>query len=671
MGLALLAGAVSVSSCRKDDQPMDTIDSAVSLDKASIPAGFNFEMVKTKNFDLTFRSSDNSVARKVRVQFFDKPSKLGGELIFTAFTDDNGKIEMPVAIPTRVKNLVMETSAYGFPQDLMIPMSANNIVATIGGTNPTNLPNYEFNLPAPAAARTSGTLSAPYISTRLGTWNGVGVPNYLGPNQVVGVPFGTLIGSTLPESTNQTVARPFLFDGTYRHEILMTSTGSVNVTFLHEGAGYRNSLYYFKYHKNNPPATPGDIDSIIAVFPNASYLGGGGGLVSGNTVNIGVVGKDTIVGFAIATHGYNAGTNTIHKDFGLIYSLPALNTFAPVGLRQHMVLAWEPASRRFVFGFEDIRRKLPVSGDHDFNDVVFYATSTAIDSTDVWPLTPLPDCDNDGIPDSLDEYPCDGARAYNRNVQSHLAFEDLWPSVGDYDFNDLTIGNEYRMVLNANSRVVEMFSRHYIGGKGGALPHGFGISLGVPHTAIASVTGGEWSRGTTTRRPNGTEAGVNKATMIVYENAYDMLNGAVGNLINTIIGAPRASSDTLTMAVTLTSPQRIADFGDAPFNPFIFVQGRDREIHLPDMAPTEKHDATWFGKGKDTSNPGAGRYYKTSNGAPWAINIPEPFVYPKEYSAIQTAHLKFMDWVTSGGVNSTDWYRNLPGYRNPANIYTY
>lgn len=238
LGIALLAGAVSVSSCRKDDQPLDPSNPAVSLDKASIPAGFNFEMVKTRNFDLTFRTSDNSVARKVRVQFFDKPSKLGGELIFTAFTDDNGKIEKPVAIPTRIQNLVMETSAYGFPQDLMLSMNAANIVATIGGTNPTSLANYNFNLPTPASTRTSGTLSAPYISTRLGSWNTLGVPNYLGPNQAVGVPFATLIGSTLPESTNQTVARPFLFDGTYRHEILMTAAGSVNVTFLHEGAGY-------------------------------------------------------------------------------------------------------------------------------------------------------------------------------------------------------------------------------------------------------------------------------------------------------------------------------------------------------------------------------------------------------------------------------------------------
>jgi len=53
------------------------------------------------------------------------------------------------------------------------------------------------------------------------------------------------------------------------------------------------------------------------------------------------------------------------------------------------------------------------------------------------------DSDGDGVPNDEDAYPYDTERAFNNFYPSgdyaSLAFEDLWPGLGDYDFNDLVL----------------------------------------------------------------------------------------------------------------------------------------------------------------------------------------------------------------------------------------
>ncbi|MCX6284989.1 MAG: DUF4842 domain-containing protein, partial [Bacteroidetes bacterium] len=64
-----------------------------------------------------------------------------------------------------------------------------------------------------------------------------------------------------------------------------------------------------------------------------------------------------------------------------------------------------------------------------------------------------------------------------------------------------------------------------------------------------------------------------------------------------------------------------------------------------------------------------GRYYKTTNNLPWALNIPVSFDYPWEKVSVLSAYNYFATWAESGGVSYPDWYKDLPGYRNSANIW--
>lgn len=282
-----------------------------------------------------------------------------------------------------------------------------------------------------------------------------------------------------------------------------------------------------------------------------------------------------------------------------------------------------------------------------------------------------PDTDGDGCPDDQDDYPNDPARCsndYYPNATDYtsLAIEDLWTSYGDYDFNDLVVMTNYKIVKNAQNEIVELYGKFHIAAVGAHMNNGFGVELDVPTSAVQSVTGIEIDGTATTIKPNGIEDGpLNKAVVIVYDAVNDYLGSA---MVNTIPGGNSMDIDTITVHVLFTQPQ--ASIGTPPYNPFMFInQIRGKEIHKIDHEPTELVDALYFGQKDDNSDPTIGRYYVSSTNLPWMIEIPDSFEWPKENVDILVAYLKFQQWAESSGQQFPDWYEDLPGYRNSENIY--
>jgi LruC domain-containing protein len=54
---------------------------------------------------------------------------------------------------------------------------------------------------------------------------------------------------------------------------------------------------------------------------------------------------------------------------------------------------------------------------------------------------------------------------------------------------------------------------------------------------------------------------------------------------------------------------------------------------------------------------------------PFAIEVPNDFVYPIEKADLLQTYLHYAEWAQSSGTQYTDWYMNKTGYRNAANIY--
>lgn len=202
--------------------------------------------------------------------------------------------------------------------------------------------------------------------------------------------------------------------------------------------------------------------------------------------------------------------------------------------------------------------------------------------------------------------------------------------------------------------------------------NGFGIELPVAPTRIQSVSGTRLSSNYVQRNPNGTEANQPNAVIIVWDDSYHILPPVGSSLgANTSPNVSFIIPDTLNDSFVFNQPVPMRQLGIPPYNPFIIVdKQRGVEVHLPDKAPTALANMLLLGSGHDNSRPAEGRYYKTSNNLPWAINIIERFEYPIEKIEVIDAHLKFGEWAESGGSKFNDGYKNLQGYRDHSKIYS-
>lgn len=301
----------------------------------------------------------------------------------------------------------------------------------------------------------------------------------------------------------------------------------------------------------------------------------------------------------------------------------------------------------------------------------------AIYNTDV-SYALLSDSDGDGVPNSYDDYPNDPARAYNNffpaTGSGSLAFEDLWPNQGDYDFNDLVVNYRFNTITNAQNKIVECDGLFILRAAGASFPSGFGFQFSnsnIPSAAI-TVSGYSMFDNYITLAANGLEAGQNKPTVIITDDDFKAFNSP-GGMVNTVIGTPYITPDTIRITILFTQNQySLSDLDLGNFNPFIILnRERGKEVHLPDHAPTALANPSYFGTGDDSSVPGQGRYYRTANNLPWVINIYQNFDYPRESADILSAYLFLAQWATSNGVLYPDWYVNNSGYRNAAYIYTH
>lgn len=271
------------------------------------------------------------------------------------------------------------------------------------------------------------------------------------------------------------------------------------------------------------------------------------------------------------------------------------------------------------------------------------------------------DTDGDGVADAIDEYPDDATRAFNNYypsgssvTASTLAFEDKWPSKGDYDMNDIVISYRYNIVTNAANKVVEVNGTYNLIATGGTYKNGFGVEFPLNREHVSGLSGGTL------------EAGQAKAVVILFSDSRQEQSAW-----NTRPGETAAPVKTYTVKFNVTSLPLLSSFGLGSYNPFIWnnSQGRGYETHLAGKTPTDLVNSSLFGTSDDRT--GSGKYYVTATGLPWAIDVPQSlFNYPVEGADISKAYLHFAGWAASSGNQYTDWFANTAsGYRNSNNLY--
>lgn len=281
------------------------------------------------------------------------------------------------------------------------------------------------------------------------------------------------------------------------------------------------------------------------------------------------------------------------------------------------------------------------------------------------------DSDGDGVIDALDDYPEDAEISTTQYTPSELgqgclAFEDMWPAEGDYDFNDLVIRYQYIQYINAQQKTVRMKMVFDLVAMGATFHNGFGIELPMEKVLIEQVSG-TITKANISLDDKGLEAGQTKPVVIVFDDAFDHLGGNA--IVNTKSDGASAPSKRFEVMVEFTEPLSLEEVRTQRFNPFIFIEQRQKEVHLLNKPPTDLADIQLLGLEADDSDPAAGIYYRSTNRAPWAIDIIHAFRYPRESRRIDRAYNRFLDWATAAGSDHQDWYTDAAGNRNMEHIY--
>ncbi len=259
------------------------------------------------------------------------------------------------------------------------------------------------------------------------------------------------------------------------------SAVTVKVTFLNEGAGYKNSLGYFIYQTDAPPASIEDIEHII-IMPNTSKTYSGGSLNSGDQLDLMIqLTAGQSIGFFINSNGWD-GTRGKQKSSFLydqpFYTLESLNPTVGLGQRYHVIFndtrsSTEGGSGFFAFGFEDI---LTSTGDKDYNDLIF--------NVEVTPISAVEDYQEATVIESV-------SSQVNKK-KGVLAFEDNWPLIDDYDFNDAVIAYDITTTLdgdNNNDSVKSITLIYGIQAIGASFHNGLALRVpGLTESMIETVT---------------------------------------------------------------------------------------------------------------------------------------------------------------------------------------
>jgi LruC domain-containing protein len=613
--LLLLAG-FTFQSCNKPPAP----DNGSPLDDLKIPDGFTFESTRLENVTIKMPGTVDFSKDKSRFNLYTADPDAGGKLIVSGSFNKDREWKGVIRVPTALDSVYVQTVA----GNVYAPLSAYK--TKDGG----------FVI----------QFGADYQS-----------------------------GNTPPDTTLETsksVSVLALHSGTYKMmrvvNLLQNGDFEADNNFVTDYGWYNNlnvdGKWHYTHYRNMKMSRENENGNHVVRTPlnqHTSYYGGISQLVAAN-------GGD-LISFTVDVKG----SGSLGSLYYWLYLIPR-------DAHNHVLAYYWLGSKHPKTHWET--KTLCATMPHGTVKVQALlwnwdlSSSSALTFDNAVVTGPTRDADGDGVDDDMDDYPNDPTRAFNvyypnKTDWGTLAFEDLWPGKGDYDFNDLILDYHFQSVLNASNQLVEFYTRYSVRAVGASLKNGFGFMLGGDPSNVASVFGTHLTENYIHLNPNGTEQGQSNTVIILFDNAFRQIGSSGSTFINTKKGVPYVEPDTNQLHVVYARPVSVSTTGTAPYNPFIIVNGeRGKEVHLAGQKPTDLVNNSFFRTYADATDAATGKYYQTENNLPWGLDLPVSFAYPVEQVDILNAYNHFGQWAESGGNDYPDWYTDKPGYRVRSNIYT-
>ena len=597
------------------------------------------------------------------------------EPLFQAYTDKNGKFDATITLPAYAKVLHVVTG------DFMVGLKrkateivngeakvvVNNTAAAASrftrapgtGTSTddlTKMYNISYIINHSTGANTNERIYKNW-HTPLGTWNSAtGRPDYLLSAAASSLVFSDEEMAGLYEAAKKALNSGTTCKEKYRStaDITLITDSEVSMTALGSMTCWNSSLGYYYYKAGNPPTKPSDLN-IIMLFPNTQdgqrdlswdyqnnigtvrgdvvqliyYPNIAKGDYSGETT---VFPKGTKIGFILKPNGWaGQGRDYCSKKTSTYYWDKKLNIWAasteglsycrnngyklpnPNGEARTAKFSYKsPNGNEYALvSFED------ACDDSDYDDLLF-----ALNPKNAF--AELPQVEEN-----------------KTTTQGVYAFEDRWPSSGDYDMNDVVVDYKQEMFFsggNVNKQIFYLTTyQNYV-----ELKSGLALKLVKKTTPSKIVTKKISPTGTTTT-----------VSYTVDGDYYYLTEDITAELGSTYIFELQYSS-----AQTLEKL--------AAVQPFIYrkeADGKQWELHIPYEAPSPKMNRSYFGTEADCTS--GTNYYVRQGDYPFAFFLENGTVeyfkdniLKRENENIHIDYFfpTFLQWSKSKGAKNADWY---------------
>ncbi len=572
--------------------------------------------------------------------------------IYRAATDQSGKFKGDISLPAYAKTIYLYCHYLGTVRCAELTINGNSI----SFDQQTYLAELSTRSGITTRATTSQGYTIPNNYLTLGGWTDKGKVDYLSNGEQL--PGDFLARLTKSIVKKQTSEKDFVTSHP-SPDISITQPTSLSTVIIYSDAAHEVTVGYFTYPTGQAPSSPAQITNPIILFPAVSTSMGNADI--GDEVKLKYWNKTTgkyedefpagvSISFFFMVDAFKKNKGDIIVASGkeleeeklsqnvdyIFYSNSSLNQkLASKGKKDaQRTVTMSDGNGLAAICFEADLKKAFTVGSWDYTDVIMslrYAESAT--------NTPMPELPGEKeVPSNKENY---------YGLSGTIAFEDQWPSKGDYDMNDMVIyynSTVYKDVsTNKILKVVdEITTRH----SGASYVNGFGYQFHkIRPSDVSSVTVATES-GLTSAFMKGEmlEPAQDHPTIILFDN----MNEAVKKLASFTVTTTFAGDGINEMDVL------------PPYNPFLIAQtgkGRGTEIHLTNYPPTSLADRDLLGKGDDLSNANIGLYYVSNENYPFAICLNSAyFQYPEEKQNIAVAYPNFASWLESKGVSNKDWY---------------
>ncbi len=246
----------------------------------------------------------------------------------------------------------------------------------------------------------------------------------------------------------------------------------------------------------------------------------------------------------------------------------------------------------------------------------------------------------------------------SKNSCGTLLFEDMWPKMGDYDFNDVAVWYQIRMhslkskIKEPDDEIkdvkkIEIAVR--LNALGGSYPCDFCLSFDEDRDDIEKI---EVSDGVGTCRWENRD----KKEDALFVFSWPGIKTERYYNTETAVSNDMLDKNWVLLTIWLKEDEDI-EFDDFDF--FIRRTDNQYEIHLKGYEPTKDFENRYeeIVRENEELNPDDDYAYMTKDGYVWGLNLPWAINHAKESVNFCDAYDGFAEWITSGGKDNQNWYK--------------